>query len=323
LISHIFKVQLLKNSQQKMKLLSFFLLSQMGAAQPPMQQQSTGDVCESDGSSFRIFVTTDATKRTIDTSGCPEYDWTSQTTDIDAMDQSAKWTMPLNPTFCKEPTYIGAYFDIDKTTANTDIALGPVGVAFNGVVIFGNSDMQGRDAYVFEGHTLDQCNGHAAPDGSYHYHTQIPNDCLGGQAVEDSTHAKLVGFMADGIPIYGPEGDDGVIPEDLDECNGHTDNAHAFYHYHVASEYQYPYTVNCLRGKTDRSFFSNSCEEDESVQYDYSELTDALKDTNTEASELDDAVNDANTESSGSPYSNVNCALSITFTALMHQLWFA
>jgi hypothetical protein len=200
--------------------------------------------------------------------------------------------------------------------------MGPVGVAFNGAAFFGNSDMDGGDAYIFEGETFNQCNGHAAPGGAYHYHAQIPDECL-NTAVNAGEHAQLVGFMADGIPIYSPEGDNGVIPEDLDECNGHTDIAHAFYHYHVASEYQYPYTVNCLRGKTDRSFFSNSCEEDESVQYDYSELTDALKDTNTEASELDDAVNDANTESSGSPYSNVNCALSITFTALMHQLWFA
>jgi hypothetical protein len=309
-----------------MKLLSFFLLSQMGAAQPPMQEAS-GDVCESDGSSFRIFITTDATTRTIDTSGCPPYDWTSQSTPTDATDQSAKWTVPLNPTFCKDPTYIGAYFDTDKTTANTDITMGPVGVAFNGVVFFGNSDIDGQDAYVTEAETTDQCNGHAAPDGSYHYHTQIPDDCLEGQAVEDSTHAKLVGFMADGIPIYGPEGDDGVIPEDLDECNGHTDNAHAFYHYHVASEYQYPYTVNCLRGKTDSSFFSNSCEEDESVQYDYSELNDALKDTNTVAFEDlsdDDALNETNTEAlSGSPYINLCCALGITFTVWMHQLWFA
>jgi hypothetical protein len=234
----------------------------------------------------------------------------------------------LNPTFCKEPTYIGAYFDLDKTTVNTDIALGAVGVAFNGVVFFGNSDMQGRDAYVFEGQTFDQCNGHNSPRGAYHYHTQIPNECL-GQPADASAHAQLVGFMADGIPIYGPEGDNGVVPEDLDECNGHTDNSHAFYHYHVASEYQYPYTVNCLRGKTDSSFFSNSCEEDESVQYDYSELNDALKYLNTEpASEVDDALNDANTddantESSVSPYSTLNCALSITFTVLMHQLWFA
>ena len=160
--------------------------------------------------------------------------------------------------------------------------MGPVGVAFNGVVFFGNADAQGRDAYVYEGATFDQCNGHTAPTGAYHYHAQVSKDCL-YTTVNATEHAPLVGFMADGIPIYGPKGDDGVVPTDLDECNGHTDSTHAFYHYHVASDYEYPYLVNCLRGKTDSSFFSNTCTEDTSVTYDYSSLTDALMETNKEA----------------------------------------
>jgi hypothetical protein len=180
--------------------------------------------------------------------------------------------------------------------------------------------MDGLDAYVFEGETFNQCNGHAAPGGVYHYHAQIPDECL-ETAVTDGEHAQLVGFMADGIPIYSPEGDNGVVPEDLDECNGHTDSTHAFYHYHVTSEYQYPYLVNCLRGKTDDSFFSNSCEEDESVKYDYSDLDDAFKEFNSVSSELDDDDDDA-TESV-SPYINVNCGLGITFTVFMHQFWLA
>ncbi len=37
--------------------------------------------------------------------------------------------------------------------------------------------------------------------------------------------------MADGIPIFGPYGDNGVAPTDLDECGGHTDSKHTFINY--------------------------------------------------------------------------------------------
>jgi hypothetical protein len=104
----------------------------------------------------------------------------------------------------------------------------------NCAVFFGNSNVQGQDVYVFERETFDQCNGHAAPRGVYHYHAQIPNECL-GQAVDASAHAQLVGCMANGIPIYGPEGNNGVIPEDLDKCNGHTDIVLIIMHFTITT----------------------------------------------------------------------------------------
>merc|ERR1719329_1561871 len=48
-------------------------------------------------------------------------------------------------------------------------------------------------------------------------------------------HSPIAGWMANGIPIYGPRGDDGAVPTDLDVCNGHTDATHAFYHYHLTT----------------------------------------------------------------------------------------
>jgi len=41
--------------------------------------------------------------------------------------------------------------------------------------------------------------------------------------------------MIDGIPLFGPYGDNGVIPSDLDECGGHVDNTYPWYHYHLPS----------------------------------------------------------------------------------------
>jgi hypothetical protein len=39
--------------------------------------------------------------------------------------------------------------------------------------------------------------------------------------------------MADGILLYGPLGDNGVVPTDLDQCRGHTDTTYPYYHYHT------------------------------------------------------------------------------------------
>lgn len=59
-------------------------------------------------------------------------------------------------------------------------------------------------------------------------------------------HSPMLGFMFDGVPVYGPQDVGGVPPVDLDECQGHTDAEHPFYHYHTTSNF--PYIVGCLRG---------------------------------------------------------------------------
>jgi hypothetical protein len=38
------------------------------------------------------------------------------------------------------------------------------------------------------------------------------------------------------IDSYGSLGDNGTIPSDLDECSGHVDNTHPFYHYHTPNK---------------------------------------------------------------------------------------
>ncbi|CAI7892504.1 unnamed protein product [Closterium sp. NIES-53] len=63
-------------------------------------------------------------------------------------------------------------------------------------------------------------------------------------------HSPLVGFLADGIPLYGPRGAGGELPSGVDECGGHVGDGSAgepaFYHYHASSTA--PYTVACLKG---------------------------------------------------------------------------
>ncbi len=59
--------------------------------------------------------------------------------------------------------------------------------------------------------------GHSNPTG-YHYHTgsscEVSPSSTGG-------HSSVFAIMADGVPLYGPYGDGGARPSDLDECWGH------------------------------------------------------------------------------------------------------
>jgi hypothetical protein len=35
------------------------------------------------------------------------------------------------------------------------------------------------------------------------------------------------------------QGDNGALPQNLDECNGHVDQSYPYYHYHSTSTYPY------------------------------------------------------------------------------------
>eukprot|EP01135_Chromosphaera_perkinsii_P000485 Nk52_evm39s96 gene=Nk52_evmTU39s96 len=60
------------------------------------------------------------------------------------------------------------------------------------------------------------------------------------------SHSPLIGYAFDGYPIYGPYTDGGVLPSDLDQCNGRT-HATLGYIYHVSANA--PYVMGCYRGK--------------------------------------------------------------------------
>ena len=133
----------------------------------------------------------------------------------------------------------------------------------------------------------DSHNGHTQPGGLYHYHGN-PNALYDPK--ETAKGSPVIGFAADGFPIYGPHyidektgkmlvatsgytlksgsrptsssspgGDyDGTYIQDyeftnagtLDECNGMTVNGK--YGYYVTSTY--PYVMGCYSGKPNQSF---------------------------------------------------------------------
>lgn len=131
----------------------------------------------------------------------------------------------------------------------TRTPMGPIGVAINGIPFYNPYNAQGQDAAKNE--VFDECCGHPDPAGRYHYHI-YPKCVHTSFKDEPGKHSGLIGYAFDGYAIYGPNGEDGKPPTDLDECNGHTDSARG-YHYHVTNKF--PYIIGGYHGVVERSNF--------------------------------------------------------------------
>jgi hypothetical protein len=147
-----------------------------------------------------------------------------------------------------------------EATNKTATVGGTIGLALNGVAFFNENAAPG-DEITDELFTFDQCSGHPQNTGIYHYHVDpvcLIRD-LGGSVTEqsategtttyswiedDGTNADfLLGFIADGFPVYGPVGNgetdcnSNAVTEVIDEYNGHShctsEFSSAIYHYHV------------------------------------------------------------------------------------------
>lgn len=210
--------------------------------------------------------------RTITANGCPGYDWTSQTTPNKAYQQTKVIKVPVTPMMAKTPWASGIK-NVDGTT-NSNPSKGAIGIAINGVSLYGNADATNGDAFINEGKTFDTCNGHPEMTGDYHYHMEPATGCAFTNTA--GQHSPLFGIMYDGVPIYGQLGDNGVAPTDLDSCGGHTDKTYPFYHYHLPKDKAFPYLVTCLRGcifnsqiKGVTAVTVSTCDK-ATTQYDYS-----------------------------------------------------
>jgi hypothetical protein len=133
----------------------------------------------------------------------------------------------------------------------TRLPMGPIGVAINGVPFYNPYNAEGQDASKNE--VFDECCGHPDPMGRYHYHI-YPKCIHTSFKDEPGKHSELIGYAFDGYAIYGPQGEDGKPPTDLDECNGHTDSIRG-YHYHVTNKF--PYILGGYHGVVERSNFDH------------------------------------------------------------------
>jgi hypothetical protein len=167
-------------------------------------------------------------------SGVPPYE-SDQSTPNDIADQGWSVTMPMSATCDESPEDV-----IDSR--------GEIAFTIQGIPIFGPEDANGNDAIVYEGPTMDECWGHAAPGCVYHHHSE-PSCVFGGddepdEHLLDDGHAPLLGWALDGFGIYAVDGGDGA-GKTLDSCNGHGDAARGF-HYHATEDF--PYVLGCYRG---------------------------------------------------------------------------
>jgi len=149
----------------------------------------------------------------------------------------------------------------------TDVpAIGALGMAVNGIPIYGATEGTGGDVLSMQ--NFVECGGHNGP-GGYHYHTfsVVGSDyCLFSEA-DVSAGPVLFGYAFDGYPIYSGNTlytsswflSDATLfatdtfsahtysegSGDLDQCNGRTDENGNYAYYTTDG---FPYTLGCYRG---------------------------------------------------------------------------
>eukprot|EP00270_Netrium_digitus_P010768 TRINITY_DN3359_c0_g1_i3.p1 TRINITY_DN3359_c0_g1~~TRINITY_DN3359_c0_g1_i3.p1 ORF type:complete len:256 (+),score=17.63 TRINITY_DN3359_c0_g1_i3:86-853(+) len=234
-------------------MLSSAFAQREGPGMPGMPgQTSGGKVCGVSAQSRSAAITTTTYYRIMTSNSCLGYNWKGSFVVNNATMQSNVFKVPLNPVITTSTTTVGV----------GGCAFGSIGFALNGIPFFSDCDGLGRDALLYEGGSFDPCGGHPTRGGQYHYH--ITPGCSNPRDIYKSrnnnfTYCKdafwkeptnpyspLIGFMADGIPIYGPAGKGGMLPTDLDSCNGHVGDGINFSYYHTSNNK--PYTVACLKG---------------------------------------------------------------------------
>jgi hypothetical protein len=133
-----------------------------------------------------------------------------------------------NPNLIAVQSYTVGFPLSPNTTSQTMAMTAVVGLAINGVPIFGNFAAPGDNIFD-EAATFDRCGAHPQMSGKYHYHSEPY-----AITYDDS---NFVGVMRDGYPIYGRRDPDNSFPS-LDGQGGHTgvtvdSPMTPVYHYHV------------------------------------------------------------------------------------------
>lgn len=202
------------------------------SALSPSQKLSTFN------NNVKVFLNRDLLE--VESNGIPNHptgNYPNEYNPNSILEQDYHFKIPLKPKLAEHPT---------------SLPFGPIGVGVNGIPFYNPYNAQGRDA-VFgpNAEVFDYCCGHPDPMGRYHYH-KYPV-CINSPFRDpQGKHSPLIGWAFDGFAIYGPNGERGQPPNDLDECNGHTDSARG-YHYHVTNKF--PYILGAYRGVVEMSNF--------------------------------------------------------------------
>jgi len=159
------------------------------------------------------------------------------------------YRLPLNPVLNPDAKAV------DLTNSNRALPMGAIGVAVNGVVFYNPFDAGMRDASSI----MDRCCGHPSPDNRYHYH-KYPV-CVNTPFVDKGdAPSEVIGFAFDGLPVYGPYQEAGVMAKDsttnpLNAFNACYDPVRGW-HYHVTPG-KFPYIIGGYFAKAEPSNFED------------------------------------------------------------------
>ncbi|WP_199915595.1 sulfatase-like hydrolase/transferase [Saccharobesus litoralis] len=249
------------------------------------------DVRNSTNYNGDLNITVSNGKCIFNTNAIPNHDFNdgSQSFPNQVSEQNDTFEVTTQPAFAGSTTALTLNYDnaILLNGVKVDLlAAGCFGIG-NGKIGCNDVNQPWRYDPMFaaNGFNVDSHHAHTQPDGTYHYHG-TPNAFYEQDKVVVS---PVVGFAADGFPIYGPYFDDnGTVRKatssyqlkagnrpsgsgepggtydgafrddwqyvngagDLDECNGMTINGQ--YGYYITDTF--PYILACFKGTVDESF---------------------------------------------------------------------
>ena len=174
--------------------------------------------CPNEPPYMRATITTDDTFRYMRTNQCPVYpsEWTNPN---QACEIETTYRIPLTPVTPLRPVPVGqvhsVYQNITFLRDDPPPILGPIGVFRSGVNVYGvgapcmGAECEGAptrwvDAVEAEGHTIDDCGGHASPFNDYHVHSALGianatgREMCGLPADQPGQHSELLGWILDG-----------------------------------------------------------------------------------------------------------------------------
>lgn len=180
----------------------------LGQAPPPLRKHS---VTQSEGGlelvpanvpppgPSRVSITTEGRLRVILSNGLPDHlvgRFPNRGNPNGIRPQSYVFDMPVDPQPAARVTPLGLF----------DFGIAVDGVPFDpGAAEWYKGDPRGEWRYAaLSGAVplgLDQNYGHVQPNGAYHYHG-LPTGLLNELGISPTTHSPIVGWAADGYPIY-------------------------------------------------------------------------------------------------------------------------
>ncbi len=251
---------------------------------------SATDILRSINFEAAINIDEPVTNCTISSNSIPNHDFNDgqRAFPNETGEVAVTLTFPINPVAAGTPTPLSIQYDnaILLNGVKVDILAAAclnVGDERTGCNAQ-NQPYRFDPMHAENGFNIDSNNAHTQPNGAYHYHGPPP--ITSGSSTEVS---GLIGFAADGFPIFGSWFNDGTAIRraqpsyqlksgtrstgrveydvaydgafrddyeyvdgsgDLDECNGMTVNGQ--YGYYVTEGY--PYILACFTGTPDRSF---------------------------------------------------------------------